>query len=422
LPSHIQAKNVRTVPKAKIGIYDVSMGAKGGGEKQALVLAEHLARAHNVRLIVERPLDIDALKSCFDVNMRGIEIVVLKKPALLLAAARLFRGTRLEQLGTQLVHFLQIKALKLDVFINNSFSSNLVCPAPRGIYMCMFPHPPAPLYEADGWPRKAYHSFTDRLEKSALSRPIAEAMSSYSIVTVNSRYTGEWVRKLWGRRSKVTYSVCDDMGPPATKEKIILNVGRFTAHGTGTWRKRQEILLDVFKRLTDIHRDGWQLHFAGSVEEDENAALSSLMAKLVDSARGYPVFFHFDADLAALRTLYRKASIYWHATGYGFSVEERPDLQEHFGITTVEAMSAGAVPIVINSGGQREIVTHEVNGFLWDDLAELADQTIRVINDEALLKRLSRQAVLSSGKFSRTAFSAAMNEIVEGLISEAATL
>jgi len=36
---------------------------------------------------------------------------------------------------------------------------------------------------------------------------------------------------------------------------------------------------------------------------------------------------------------------------------------EHFGITTVEAMAAGCVPLVYDSGGQAEIVSSGYNGY-----------------------------------------------------------
>ncbi|MEI6256489.1 MAG: glycosyltransferase [Planctomycetota bacterium] len=52
-----------------------------------------------------------------------------------------------------------------------------------------------------------------------------------------------------------------------------------------------------------------------------------------------------------------------------------PSSQEHFGQTTVEALSAGVVPVVIDTGGQRETVEPGRNGFRWNTLEELATQT-----------------------------------------------
>jgi glycosyltransferase involved in cell wall biosynthesis len=402
--------------KTGIGIYNLHMQAKGGGEKRTLALAEHLSRSCRVWLFVNEPLDLNVLERYFDVDLSRVNVVALNEARRRDARTRpRLRASRWRALAAQREHFLRIKALKLDVFINNSHYSNLPCPADAGIYMCMFPHALPSSDVAESFPRRAYHSLMDRVEKRAMGCRVAHAIGTYDAVTANSFFTAEWVQKMWGRRSEVVYSACDSMGPAAgSKEKIILNVGRFIVGGSGTLYKRQEVLLDTFDRLTDIHADGWQLHFAGSVARD--AESSALAARLKDAARGRPVFFHFDADLDTLRELYRRASLYWHATGYGFPAQEYPVLQEHFGITTVEAMSAGAVPLVINSGGQREIVAHAADGFLWERLPALAAQTVRLIDDQRLMKRLSRQAVLSSARFSRAAFNAGVDLIIERLM------
>ena len=281
--------------------------------------------------------------------------------------------------------------------------------------MCMFPEKP-PVPNRNSSLRRAYHRFMDRLERGLLGCSVPGFIDSYSAITANSQFTAEWVNRIWGRSAEVIYSACDNMGPPVAKEKIILNVGRFTSSGAGTLYKQQAILFDVFNQLTAAQRDGWQLHFAGSVAQDEDTL--ALVGRLKDAATGRPVFFHFDAELDTLRALYQRASLYWHATGYGFSACEHPKLQEHFGMTTIEAMSAGAVPVVINSGGQREVVTHAVDGFLWNEPSTLADQTARLINDRHLLERLSRQAIESSAKFSRAAFNASVDLIVERLMCE----
>lgn len=54
-----------------------------------------------------------------------------------------------------------------------------------------------------------------------------------------------------------------------------------------------------------------------------------------------------------------------------------PALWEHFGIVTVEAIQAGLVPLVHDSGGQREIVPLESLRFLSD--AELVDRARHVL-------------------------------------------
>lgn len=401
--------------RARIGIYNLHMSARGGGEKRSLVLADHFSRSHQVFLIVPERLELPSLERYFDVDLSRVNVLPLGEPHFpgrcLKAFGRLL-PPRWESLLAQFVSLRQIKRLKLDVFVNNSYRSDLVCPAPLGIYMCMFPHPP-PVAKArvGGLPRRAFGGLLRRAKQDALGYH-PRAINTYSAVTANSNYTREWVERLWGRRATVVYSACDPVAssPDAPREKIILNVGRFDV------KKRQDVLLDVFKNLKGVQESGWQLHFVGSTLRQAESL--DFAARLRKDACGHPVFFHFDADLGTLRGLYRRASLYWHATGYGFPADEHPDKQEHFGMTTVEAMSAGAVPVVINSGGQREIVSHGVNGLLWDDLRGLAENTQLLTADERLRRRLGRQARASAARFSRAAFNEKMDRLLERLLPE----
>ena len=70
-----------------------------------------------------------------------------------------------------------------------------------------------------------------------------------------------------------------------------------------------------------------------------------------------------------------KARIYWHAMGYE---SNSPQEQEHFGISVVEAMASGCVPVVVNKGGLKEIVGGKY-GEVWESIDELVDKTLVVI-------------------------------------------
>ena len=109
-----------------------------------------------------------------------------------------------------------------------------------------------------------------------------------------------------------------------------------------------------------------------------------------------------------------RAKIYWHASGFGEDVEKHPELAEHFGMSTVEAMGAGVVPVVINTGGQKEIVTDGENGLLWNTLEELLEKTKQVVQDENLRTELSQNAMKRARDFGKERF---YNE-VQRLITE----
>lgn len=401
--------------KRNIGVYNLHMRTMGGGEKLTLVLAAHLSRSHNVRLFHTDPLDLNSLEQFFGVDLSRVSPVRLEGPGTPLRLLAKVRGRRPPAFS--LHHYLQLKRLNLDVFINNSYASGLACPADRGVFMCMFPYRPAPDPAAANPLRRSKDALVDYAEKCVTGSHARDMVASYSAVVAISRYSAEWVGKIWGQRPEVIPPPCDDMGPPAAKQKIILHVGRFIADVGERERhhKGQGVLLETFKGMTDLQRQGWELHFVGSV--CDNRESTEFAANLVRGAEGFPVTFHFNAGLEELRDLYRRAAVYWHATGFGLAAEEYPAAQEHFGITTAEAMSAGAVPVVHGSGGQREVVTHGVDGFWWADTNELASLTTGLANDPPARERMSRQAVLSSKRFCREAFAAGIDQLVGRLLA-----
>src|SRR5438067_11848580 len=105
----------------KIGIINLGMQARGGGEKRTLALAEHLSRSHQVWLFVNEPLDRPSLERYFDVDLSRIRFVPLNRGQQPNAKSQYRpRRGRWDDLTAQLSPFRRVKALKLDVFINNS--------------------------------------------------------------------------------------------------------------------------------------------------------------------------------------------------------------------------------------------------------------------------------------------------------------
>jgi glycosyltransferase involved in cell wall biosynthesis len=119
-----------------------------------------------------------------------------------------------------------------------------------------------------------------------------------------------------------------------------------------------------------------------------------------------------NAGFEQVRRVYEEGSIFWHAAGYGEDPEANPGGLEHFGIATVEAMAAGCVPVVINQGGQPELVQHGVNGFVWDTLDELKDYTRQLIHDGSLRQRMAQAAREHARSFRRERFVQRFRELV----------
>jgi glycosyltransferase involved in cell wall biosynthesis len=107
--------------------------------------------------------------------------------------------------------------------------------------------------------------------------------------------------------------------------------------------------------------------------------------------------------------------MYWHATGLGENEVDHPERFEHFGITTVEAMAAGSVPLVLRAGGLPEIVRSSVDGVLWDSLDDLRRETVALSKDVARWKELSEGARRRAADFDGVAFDHRLTEVLRQL-------
>jgi glycosyltransferase involved in cell wall biosynthesis len=153
--------------------------------------------------------------------------------------------------------------------------------------------------------------------------------------------------------------------------------------------------------------DGWELHLVGGCEP----AHRPYLAEVERAAMGLPVRIHANAPRALVEDLLATSSVFWVATGLGEDEETAPWVFEHFGMTTVEAMAAGCVPVVIDKAGQREIVRHGVDGYRWSTLDELESYTRALARDDDLRERLAAGAVERARMFSEEAFAARWAEI-----------
>lgn len=385
--------------KKTIGIYNPYLETMGGGEKVCLALAEVLSEDNKVSLVTHNPIDKKKLESYFGLDLSKVKITVVKPDAFFASIGNLrFLPGAITNIFRNLAIFRQIKKLDLDVFVNNCYHSDLPSPAKNGVYMCMFPHKLPSQHEMNTI-KKQYAKIIKYINKLVFYPKYSQWLDTYQVITANSQYTQGYIKKYWDRDSEILYPICDSMlDKKIAKKKIILNVGRFFENNGANHHKRQDVLLETFKGMTDLHKNGWELHFAGSVANDIPGLQYAV--DMVSSADGFPVYFHFNAPLARLKHLYNEATIYWHATGFESDADKYPERQEHFGISTVEAMSTGAIPVVINTAGQKEVVAENVDGYLWSTLSELSEKTISALSSN----NIAKVAVLSSTKYNREAF------------------
>ena len=311
-------------PKSAL-ILDSFVGTAGGGERAVCGLAKVLSERYHVSIVVnQRDFVEDAVRARLQ-DLLGYDLW-----------------------GIDFLQWKDAKEASWDVFVNGEWSSiEQGIGKDQSLFFLMFPN--------------------------AMQHP--QFLGSYDTLVANSRFTQRHILEQWNRRSEVIYPPVPlpESLPDNKKEDIILSVGRFFAAGGS---KKQEILIDAFARIAEWQLKGskrsFEFHLAGSYDEDSQID-REYVEMLEDRAKGIDgIHFHFNASCSELGDLYRRAKIFWAATGFG---ETSPLEQEHFGIVVVEAMSRGCYPLIFDGGGQAETIREIGWGETWKTTEQLVRQT-----------------------------------------------
>lgn len=248
------------------------------------------------------------------------------------------------------------------------------------------------------------------LEQRLLRVPANAFLDTYDAVSANSEYTGAWTKRWWGVDAEVITPPVR-MRTPGAKEQLILSVGRFFGEAGGH-SKRQLEMVEAFRRLCQQGVEGWRLVLiGGSSAADREYAMAVRVA-----AQGLPIEIRFSAPGEVLDEHFERAAIYWHAAGLGADLRKNPEQAEHFGIAPVEAMSAGAVPVVFDAAGPASVVTHGVDGLKYSTIDGLVSSTRQLIDDPALRERLAQKATARSSDFDRAHFEQHVRSFVAGVL------
>jgi glycosyltransferase involved in cell wall biosynthesis len=343
----------------KIGIYCEFFAGNvvAGREYVVAVIAETLpARGHDVELVHHAPeLTADDFTERFALPPAAIRLRYLPmKPS---ATAGLpWRQRRVRRAWGGSI------SEPYDCFINIVHWIPVQCHAPRGILIVLFPFfRPFEMWSGRTIPGYGSSRLWVLLRHLSYRLGWQARMGSYAVKTSISHYVQRWTQRRWHLKKEVLYppsaSSLPDDGP---KENLILSVGHLNGPHPTMVDKRQLEMMKAFREIEQSRVTGWSYLSLGGMgaSEREQSYVNRVRAETTANSE-----VRVNPPYSEVADAYGKASIFWHAAGFGNNEELTPELSEHFGIATVDAMMCGCVPVVIRKGAQPEIVEHGVSGF-----------------------------------------------------------
>jgi glycosyltransferase involved in cell wall biosynthesis len=364
----------------KILLVHPRLSVKGGGERVAI---------HSILAATKAGYDVTLLTEEFDEasfeDFFGCSGLFDKVKRCYYPAFKPVLGPRLLLYQRLAYHWYRIKQAVVrggfDVVLSTQDIGYVPSTHAPVIQYCYFPE---------------YFSHLQGISPSPIWRLYYRPASSYyrnrvrrvgSLLSV-SNYTGRFVKDKWNRDSLTVYPPCpvEDYAPLAQtrrRENLVLTVGRIVPE------KRFHDFVELARMVPDT-----RFVAIGSLSKEAR----SYYEKLKEIA---PENFSFVVSpLRKVREILGRAMVYVHCAD-----------GEHFGITIVEGMAAGCVPIVRDSGGPVEIVTSDV-GFRWRDLGSAAKQIKMLVGNDDLRDKLSLAASTRAKNFNAEAFESEMKRVL----------
>lgn len=203
-----------------------------------------------------------------------------------------------------------------------------------------------------------------------------------------SDFTRGFVARKWERDSKTVYPPCpiesfSELSRIQPRENLVVTIGRVVPE------KRFHLFVELARIVPKT-----TFVAIGSLSDETSAYYEGLKRTAPEN-----VSFIL-SPLRKVRSILGRAMAYVHCAE-----------NEHFGITIVEAMAAGCVPIVHDSGGPKEIVTSDV-GFRWNSLSVAARNVVMLAENDHLRQALSTASSVRARQFRPEIFESEISRVL----------
>jgi len=347
---------------------------KGGAFVTALQAAEILSKRNNVVFLIGGKKYAEAAKF-YGCNVSKVKFVVYsgkEKRHLTNLLEPLLLWSKMNAL---------VKKIKFNIFID--FGGTLL----NGFLAKFYNLPSLATFHEftqgtnGGWLSKIYYKLFLLLSKLALS--------GFSIISTNSKYTQRTFYQNFGITPIVRYPLVTDYFFKRKANGLgnyVLCLCRIAKH------KNLENLISAYKKMhTDV-----PFLIVGSVTD------RNYLEDLKNTAKGRNIQFLTNVSRESVLDIMKQAKVFWY--GYGY---------EWFGLVLAEAQALGLPIVTFGGGAPSEIVLDGKTGFVVKSEEEMAKKTELLLKDRHLWQKMSASAKNAASRFSPKEFERKLYETME---------
>jgi alpha-1,2-mannosyltransferase len=327
-----------------VGVFSPVINWCGGAEWVAVgiinALKEH---GHQVVILSDSPLNQERFKGIFNRTVSADKQIIFP--------LKFFQSTDLKNIYTDAIRLLLLKS-KCQVVIDTF--SNAILPGANISYI----HHPLLRRVEIGAPY-----LRNKLFFVPYQYYLRSSTNNFKnkLVLANSKFTAEAIRAETGIDAQVLYPpVMSEITPQqrdfdGKRENNVITVGRICKGKN----------LTIIPKIAKLTRKDISFTIAGLLESGEIMLSLLRLIKELNVADRVKIMTNVKRD--QLKNVLLSSKVYLH-----------PKIDEHFGISIVEAMALGCTPVVHNSGGPREFVSRD---FRYNSIEEAAKQVEKAIDD-----------------------------------------
>ncbi|OAQ19870.1 glycosyltransferase [Thermosulfurimonas dismutans] len=379
----VEIKYSQRKKRKTIALYTPFPITIGGGENYFLSMGAALSKIANIVFITEEYTSRTRISFvCRDLGIEQFEFEVMKR----------------NEVGKYY--------FDLAIVMGNEIVPSWIPPAQKIIYLCQFPFP---LYHVK------YHDFSsyDKIDlyiaySFFVKENIQKEIEKYSLPE-------KPIEVIYPPSNLPNYTVDEILEKKLRNKnkKMFISIGRFQSHGHN---KRQDVIAKILSEAsTKLPIEGYI--FGGLRESPED---KEFFQKVRSYQNKGVLLVKANVDRDTIESHLLRSHFYIHATGLGINPGVEPYKCEHFGITLVEAMAYGCIPLAYKCGGPKEILESHNVGYVFsseDELKNLVFDLIEMDIESEEYWITVEKCMKVAENFSRENFYKKVSNIIEKLMS-----